>query len=328
MPVKPVVAACSSSSARSRAGRRAAPPCRQTNCSTWSSEDVGRRQTADEELEEERLARAGLDRRRASRRGRAAGRSRSGRGGRSSPRARPWRGAGASRRGRSSPATRCARSPARPPSSGRRPTLAFDREQREHGCLGRRQRDGCGLHSRRRLLQNGVLDENRDRRALRLEDGFLDVAEILAVDLERQRAVAADLDPVEVVADEELRRARMAAQQRVRRPEQRASRECEPARRSRGRARSRRQARAASGCPSRTCTGSRSRRTRTQRDRGPRSRAPARRGRGSPRSTRRPRARTRGRRAASRRRRVPSRRRAAPPRRRCRRPRRRRSAGR
>ena len=47
------------------------------------------------------------------------------------------------------------------------------------------------------------LDEHRDRRPLGLEDGVLDVSEVLAVDVQRQRDVAADLDPVEVVLAEE-----------------------------------------------------------------------------------------------------------------------------
>ena len=47
--------------------------------------------------------------------------------------------------------------------------------------------------------------EQRRRRA-RLEHGVLDVAEVLAVGLQRQRPVAAHLDPVEVVARVRRRR--------------------------------------------------------------------------------------------------------------------------
>jgi len=43
------------------------------------------------------------------------------------------------------------------------------------------------------------LDEHRDRVALGLEDRLGHVAEILSVHLQRQRAVALDLDPVEIV---------------------------------------------------------------------------------------------------------------------------------
>jgi hypothetical protein len=43
------------------------------------------------------------------------------------------------------------------------------------------------------------LDEDRDRSALRLEDRSLHVAQILAVDLQRQRPVAANFEAVEIV---------------------------------------------------------------------------------------------------------------------------------
>src|SRR5437870_5286077 len=76
-----------------------------------------------------------------------------------------------------------------------------------------------GLYAQETGISSARSHEDGYGRALRLEDSLLDVAEILAVDLERERTVAADLDPVEVVADEELRGARMPAQQRVRRPQ-------------------------------------------------------------------------------------------------------------
>ena len=44
------------------------------------------------------------------------------------------------------------------------------------------------------------LDEHGDRPPLGLEDRLGHVAEILSVHLQRQRAVAVDLDPVEIVA--------------------------------------------------------------------------------------------------------------------------------
>src|SRR5580765_2181012 len=47
-----------------------------------------------------------------------------------------------------------------------------------------------------------ALHQNRDRIALGLEQRLRDVAEILAVGLQRQRVIAAHLDPVEVVARE------------------------------------------------------------------------------------------------------------------------------
>ena len=53
--------------------------------------------------------------------------------------------------------------------------------------------------SLREPLMAETLDKHGDRAALGLEDRVLDVAEILAVDLQRQRPVAGDLDPVEVV---------------------------------------------------------------------------------------------------------------------------------
>ena len=50
------------------------------------------------------------------------------------------------------------------------------------------------------------LDEHGDRAALRLEDGLRHVAEILAVRLQRQRAVATHLDPVEIVTAQRVPR--------------------------------------------------------------------------------------------------------------------------
>ena len=46
---------------------------------------------------------------------------------------------------------------------------------------------------------------------LRLERRLADVSEILAVDLQRQRSVAPDLDPVDVVAVQDILRARLGA---------------------------------------------------------------------------------------------------------------------
>src|SRR5581483_4291464 len=48
------------------------------------------------------------------------------------------------------------------------------------------------------------LHEDRDRPALGHEDGLLDVAEVLAVGVERRRPVADDLDAIEVVAVERV----------------------------------------------------------------------------------------------------------------------------
>ena len=62
--------------------------------------------------------------------------------------------------------------------------------------------------SLREPLMAETLDKHGDRAALGLEDRVLDVAEILAVDLQRQRPVAGDLDPVEVVAVDAASRAR------------------------------------------------------------------------------------------------------------------------
>ncbi len=46
-------------------------------------------------------------------------------------------------------------------------------------------------------------NQYRNRPPLGLEDGALDVAEVLAVGVQRQRDIAADLDPVEVVLAQE-----------------------------------------------------------------------------------------------------------------------------
>src|SRR6476619_286808 len=48
--------------------------------------------------------------------------------------------------------------------------------------------------------------QNPDRIPLCLEDDGLDIAEVLAVDLKRERAVGANLDPVEIVAVEDILR--------------------------------------------------------------------------------------------------------------------------
>ena len=47
-----------------------------------------------------------------------------------------------------------------------------------------------------------------DRVALGLDHDMLDVAEVLAVHLQRQRPVARDLDPVDVVRAQQVRAAR------------------------------------------------------------------------------------------------------------------------
>src|SRR2546421_984499 len=61
------------------------------------------------------------------------------------------------------------------------------------------------IASLRALLMFRTLDEHRERAALGLEDRLGDVAEVLAVDLERERPVAGDLDPVEVMPVEHVR---------------------------------------------------------------------------------------------------------------------------
>ena len=66
--------------------------------------------------------------------------------------------------------------------------------------------------------------QNRHGAALGLEDRLLDVAEILAVDLERHRLVADDLDPVEVVRRRASSRSRgCPREQRIRRAHERAT---------------------------------------------------------------------------------------------------------
>src|SRR6478609_3256049 len=57
-------------------------------------------------------------------------------------------------------------------------------------------------------LANGSaipLDQDGERVAAGLEDGVVGVAEVLAVGLQRHRAVAADDDPVEVVTAQDAR---------------------------------------------------------------------------------------------------------------------------
>src|SRR5439155_11703008 len=62
------------------------------------------------------------------------------------------------------------------------------------------------------LLIFGTLDEHPHSASLRLEKRFRHVAEIFAVGLERKRAVARDLDPVEIVAGEQVANLSTAAQ--------------------------------------------------------------------------------------------------------------------
>src|SRR6476646_9012231 len=66
-------------------------------------------------------------------------------------------------------------------------------------------------NSLRAPLMSRTLDKHGNGAALGLEDRVLDVPEVLAVDLQRQRPVAGDLDPVEVVPVEQVTRARLAA---------------------------------------------------------------------------------------------------------------------
>src|SRR4051795_2097091 len=62
-----------------------------------------------------------------------------------------------------------------------------------------------------RATTRAALDEYRERIPLRLEDRLLDVAQVLAVDLQRQRPVAPDRDPVDVGARVDERVAAQAA---------------------------------------------------------------------------------------------------------------------
>jgi hypothetical protein len=57
----------------------------------------------------------------------------------------------------------------------------------------------------------GASDEHGEHVPLRLDHRQLDVAEILSVDLQRQRPVAADDEVVEVVAEENVFRSQPAA---------------------------------------------------------------------------------------------------------------------
>ena len=66
----------------------------------------------------------------------------------------------------------------------------------------RRDPPGDRAHAPRRGHAREVSTRHVDGVAASLEHGVLDVAEILAVDLQRQRAVAAHLEPVEVEAGE------------------------------------------------------------------------------------------------------------------------------
>src|SRR5262249_47421114 len=59
-------------------------------------------------------------------------------------------------------------------------------------------------NSLKRRKAAGSLSQHRDRVPLGFEDGMFDVTEVLAVDMKRERDVAGDLDPVEVVLAEEV----------------------------------------------------------------------------------------------------------------------------
>src|SRR4051812_11641572 len=67
-----------------------------------------------------------------------------------------------------------------------------------------------------RATTRAALDEYRERIPLRLEDRLLDVAQVLAVDLQRQRPVAPDRDPVDVGARVDERVLAEAAARRAR----------------------------------------------------------------------------------------------------------------
>src|SRR5579884_2202893 len=67
------------------------------------------------------------------------------------------------------------------------------------------------------------LDQHGDRIAARLEDRMRDVAEVLAVRLQRQRPVAVNLDPVEIESGEDLGAVAAAAEDRPDQPRDVAS---------------------------------------------------------------------------------------------------------
>ena len=72
--------------------------------------------------------------------------------------------------------------------------------------IGRRWSDLFGARARRNsTLEPAGRDERGHRARLGLEDGLLDVAEILAVRLERHRPFAADDEALAVVQDEQAR---------------------------------------------------------------------------------------------------------------------------
>ena len=74
--------------------------------------------------------------------------------------------------------------------------VSVARNRDEHEQRGHRRAAQQELSS---PTHDRTLDEHRDRVPLGLEDGLLDVAEVLAVGLQRKRPVAGDLDPVEIV---------------------------------------------------------------------------------------------------------------------------------
>ena len=141
----------------------------------------------------------------------------------------------------------------------------------------RGQRDPA-QHEPASAAHGGTLDKHGNRAALGLEDRVLDVAEILAVGLQRQRPVAGDLDPVEVVAVEQLARARARGRSATwrKQPRQRHGAHPPRARPGRGRARSAPRARRGSGSRPRRCRDRCSRRARRRPGRAPGPRAPAR----------------------------------------------------
>ena len=117
-----------------------------------------------------------------------------------------------------------------------------------------------------------TLDKHGNRAALGLEDRVLDVAEVLAVDLQRQRPVAGDLDPVEVVPVEQRRAERAWPRPVTRWRSRRGSVDgAHPLRRDQVEAELEAglRARRGSGSSPRRCTGRRSRRARRRRGRGP-----------------------------------------------------------
>ena len=121
----------------------------------------------------------------------------------------------------SSPTTASGRLSSRP---GCRDRVVEPRRRLPVGGLGgarrRRARPRAAAASSPRLLGPGMpgpggampaATRARSRRPLGLEHRVLDVSEVLAVDLERQRPVADDLEPVGVVHVDEVARARPVA---------------------------------------------------------------------------------------------------------------------